>query len=51
MSIKGLREALAKKQVQQQSEVRTADSAAVTAGPTIRPVGKKPPKKATGRGR
>lgn len=51
MSIKGLKEALAKKQAQQHAEPRTAGTAASTAELTTKPVARKPRKKVTGRGR
>ena len=53
MSIKGLKEALARKQAQQNPEIKTADGAEVkiTATAPVRVKGSKPQKKAAGRGR
>lgn len=51
MSIKGIREALAKKQAQQHPESRVADVTVPTGASTTRPAINKPPKKITGRGR
>ena len=53
MSIKGLKEALAKKQAQQQPDGSAKDSTATKITPTtpVRVGGNKPQKKVTGRGR
>ena len=53
MSIKGLREALAKKQAQQQPDGAVKDSTGAKITPTVpvRVGGSKPEKKAAGRGR
>ena len=53
MSIKGLREALAKKQAQQQPDGAVKDSTGTNITPTapVRVGSKKPQKKAAGRGR
>jgi hypothetical protein len=53
MSIKGLKEALARKQAQQQPDGTAKDSAATKITPTapVRVGGSKPEKKAAGRGR
>jgi len=53
MSIKGLKEALARKQTQQQAEGAAKDSAGTKIIPTapVRVGGSKPEKKAAGRGR
>jgi hypothetical protein len=53
MSIKGLKEALARKQAQQQPDGAVKDSAGAKIVPTapVRVGGSKPQKKAAGRGR
>ena len=53
MSIKGLKEALAKKQAQQQPDGAVKDSTGTKITPTapVRVGGSKPEKKAAGRGR
>jgi hypothetical protein len=53
MSIKGLREALAKKQAQQHPDGTVKDSTGTKIAPTVpvRVGGSKPQKKAAGRGR
>jgi hypothetical protein len=53
MSIKGLKEALARKQAQQQPDGTVKDSAGAKITPTapVRVGGSKPQKKAAGRGR
>lgn len=53
MSIKGLKEALARKQAQQNPDVKSKDSleAKITATAPVQVGGSKPQKKAAGRGR